>query len=129
MAIKALSYVGVKSEKIQDWSHYATKILGMQEFDKTKNSLMLRMDDQKQRFSVSNDGGEGLSFIGWEVEKKSDLEKFASKLDSNNVKVFWGENFLCDKRFVQELIFFDDPAGNRVELIFNPFKTKEEFKL
>ena len=128
MAIKALSYLGVKSEKIQDWSHYATKILGMQEFDRTKNSLMLRMDDQKQRFSVSNDGGEGLSFIGWEVEKKSDLEKFASKLDNNNIKVSWGENFLCDKRFVQELIFFDDPAGNRVELIFNPFKTKEEFK-
>jgi hypothetical protein len=60
MAIKALSYLGVTSEKIQDWSDYATKNLGMQEIDKTKNSLMLRMDDQKQRFSISNDGGEGL---------------------------------------------------------------------
>ena len=58
MAIKALSYLGVTSEKIQDWSDYATKNLGMQEIDKTKNSLMLRMDDQKQRFSISNDGGE-----------------------------------------------------------------------
>ena len=40
MAIKALSYLGVTSEKIQDWSDYATKNLGMQEIDKTKNSLM-----------------------------------------------------------------------------------------
>ena len=31
MAIKALSYLGVTSEKIQDWSDYATKNLGMQE--------------------------------------------------------------------------------------------------
>ena len=63
MAIKALSYLGVTSEKIQDWSDYATRNLGMQEIDKTKNSLMLRMDDQKQRFSISNDGGEGLSIF------------------------------------------------------------------
>ena len=62
MAIKALSYLGVTSEKIQEWSDYATKNLGMQEIDKTKNSLMLRMDDQKQRFSISNDGSEGYHF-------------------------------------------------------------------
>ena len=128
MAIKALSYLGVTSEKIQDWSNYATKNLGMQEIDKTKNSLMLRMDDQKQRFSISNDGGEGLSFLGWEVENKSDLDYFASKLNKNNVKVFRGQKFLCDKRFVEDLIYFKDPAGNQIELIFNPFKTDDEFK-
>ena len=114
MAIKALSYLGVTSEKIQDWSDYATKNLGMQEIDKTKNSLMLRMDDQKQRFSISNDGGEGLSFLGWEVENKSDLDNFASILDQNNVKVFRGKKFLCDKRYVEDLIYFKDPAGNEL---------------
>jgi len=41
MAIKALSYLGVTSEKIQDWSHYATKNLGMQEIDKTKKYQFL----------------------------------------------------------------------------------------
>ena len=128
MAIKALSYLGVTSEKIQDWSDYATKNLGMQEIDKTKNSLMLRMDDQKQRFSISNDGGEGLSFLGWEVENKCDLDNFASILDQNNVKVSRGQKFLCDKRYVEDLIYFKDPAGNQIEFIFNPFKTYEEFK-
>ncbi len=128
MAIKALSYLGVNSQKIQDWSSYATKKLGMQEIDKTKNSLMLRMDDQKQRFSISNDGGEGLAFMGWEVENESDLESFSSKLEKNQYRVFRGEKSLCDKRFVEELIYFYDPAGNKIELIFNPFKTDEEFK-
>ena len=129
MAIKALSYLGVTSEKIQDWSDYATRNLGMQEIDKTKNSLMLRMDDQKQRFSISNDGGEGLSFLGWEVENKSDLDYFASKLDDNDVKVFRGQKFLCDKRYVEDLIYFKDPAGNQIELIFNPLKLTKSLNL
>ena len=33
-----------------------------------------------------------------------------------------------DKRFVQELIHFNDPQGNRVELVFNPMKDTEPFK-
>lgn len=128
MGIKALSYLGVNSRKIQDWSVYATKNLGMQEIDKTKNSLMFRMDDQKQRFSVCNDGREGISFMGWEVENKFDLEDLASKLEKNRISVKKGKKNLCDERFVQELIYFYDPAGNKIELIFNPYKTKEEFK-
>ncbi len=128
MAIKALSYLGVNSRKIQDWSHYASKNLGMQEIDKTKNSLMFRMDDQKQRFSVFNDGREGISFMGWEVENKYDLEKLACKLEKNKVRVYIGKNNLCDERFVKELIYFEDPAGNKIELIFKPYKTNEKFK-
>ena len=33
MAIKALSYIGVNSDKFEDWSDYSQKNLGMQQVD------------------------------------------------------------------------------------------------
>ena len=39
MAINALSYIGVNSDKIEDWSDYSQKCLGMQRVDRAKGSL------------------------------------------------------------------------------------------
>ena len=47
MAINALSYIGVNSDKIDDWSDYSEKYLGMQRVDRGKGTLSYRMDDQK----------------------------------------------------------------------------------
>ena len=128
MGIIALSYLGVNSNKIEDWSSFATKKLGMQKVDKTNKSLMFRMDDQKQRFCITEDDGECLSYLGWEVEKKEDLKYFAEKLEKSNIKVFLGDKSLSDQRFVEEIIYFFDPSNNRIELLFNPQKDQDPFK-
>ena len=73
MGIIALSYLGVNSNKIDDWSTFAINKLGMQKVDKTRKSLLFRMDDQKQRFCITGDDGDSLSYLGWEVENKDDL--------------------------------------------------------
>ena len=86
------------------------------------------MDSQKQRFSVTGEKGDNLCFLGWEVEKSDDLDYYASKLEKNKFKVFIGDHSLANKRYVEKLIFFYDPSGNRIELSFNPYKTDEEFK-
>ena len=128
MGIIALSYLGVNSNKIEDWSSFATKKLGMQKVDKTNKSLMFRMDDQKQRFCITEDDGECLSYLGWEVEKKEDLKYFAEKLEKSNIKVFLGDKSLSDQRFVEEIIYFFDPSNNRIELLYNPQKDQDPFK-
>ena len=80
MAIKALSYIGVNSEKFEDWSDYTQKSLGMQQVDRGKDILSFRMDDQKQRLTITGDTGDGLGFMGWEVDEKEDLLFFWSNL-------------------------------------------------
>ena len=55
MAIHALSYIGVNSDKIEDWSNYSEKCLGMQRVDRAKGTLSFRMDDQKQRLAITGD--------------------------------------------------------------------------
>ena len=41
MAIKALSYIGVNSDKFEDWSDYTQKSLGMQQVDRGKDIFCL----------------------------------------------------------------------------------------
>ena len=128
MAINALSYIGVNSDRIEDWSDYSRKCLGMQQVDRAKDSLSFRMDDQKQRLVVTGDTGDSLAFMGWEVEKKEDLKMYADRLENNNIPVTHGQSSFADKRFVKDLIYFKDPQGNQIELIFDPMKDSDPFK-
>ena len=94
MSINALSYIGVNSDKIEEWQDFATKNLGMQKTDYSKKSLFFRMDDQKQRFTISGEPGDKLAFLGWEIEEKSDLQKYAKRLEHNGIDVFIGNKNL-----------------------------------
>ncbi len=127
MAICALGYLGVRSDNLEDWSDFAGQLLGMQKVDRGGRNLSFRMDDRKQRFVVADEPGDAIAFIGWEVENAADIETYAARLDAANVSVSFGSRELADRRFVEQLIHFDDPAGNRIELFFNPFVDSQPF--
>ena len=48
---------------------------------RSRSSLAFRMDDRKQRIIVDADGGEGISFFGWEVADAAALDALAAHLD------------------------------------------------
>lgn len=66
--------------------------------------------------AVLDEPGETLAFMGWDVEHKNDLEMYATRLDTAGVSVRIGDKALCDRRFVDSLIWFENPGGNRIEL-------------
>ena len=68
MTINALAYLGIHSDKLEDWSAFATQLLGMQRVDQSRG--VLSFIDRKQRLSVSNESGEVLAFMEWEVVQK-----------------------------------------------------------
>ena len=70
MAIKALSYIGVNSDKFEDWSDYSQKNLGMQQVDRGKDILSFRMDDQKQRLTITGEKVITLDFWAGKWKKK-----------------------------------------------------------
>jgi len=127
MPIRSLGYIGVRSDRINDWAYFANKILAMQLDDRGGKQLSFRMDDLMQRLVVSDEPGDTLAFIGWEVSQQSDLQDFAARLDNAGRKVVQGSTELADRRFVEALIVTHDPAGNRIELVWNPMKSDEPF--
>ena len=52
MSLKALSYLGIRSDKLNDRSSFAGGLLGMQKIDKSGRSMAFRMDSQEQRLLV-----------------------------------------------------------------------------
>ena len=127
MAISALGYIGIRSDKDQDWSDFAGTLLGMQEVDRGGKTQAFRMDDRTQRLVISDEPGDTLAFIGWEVERKEDLDAYAARLDAAGTRVEIGSAALADRRFVEALIHFQDPAGNRIELVWNPMQADTPF--
>ncbi len=128
MAICALGYLGVRSDKASDWQHYATQILGFQRVDAGGNSVAYRMDDRKQRLVLLDEPGSTLGFMGWEVDTKDDLAFYAATLSDAGFEVEAGTAELADQRYVDSLICFDDPDGNRIELCWQPESTSEPFQ-
>ncbi|CAH1659439.1 VOC family protein [Chelatococcus asaccharovorans] len=116
MPVVALGYLGVRSDRLEDWSGFASRLLGMQIADQGGKQCSFRMDDRKQRLVVSDEPGETLAFLGFEVSAPADLDALAARLEAAAFVVNRGSRSLADRRFVNDLIVVHDPAGNRVEL-------------
>ncbi|MCB1394473.1 MAG: VOC family protein [Rhodobacter sp.] len=127
MAISALAYLGLRSNQLDDWTAFASGILGMQPIDRAGRAMAFRMDDRMQRLLVSDEPGDTLAYIGFEVEQAEDLQRFAARLDAAGVAVQAGTASLADRRFVGDLIWFTDPMGNRIELVHAPFSSGDPF--
>lgn len=127
MAIIALGYLGLRSDRLDDWSDFAGALLGMQKIDRGGKALAFRMDDKMQRLLVTDEPGDTLAFLGFEVAQRDDLQTYAARLESAGVAVHAAAPGLADRRFVGDLIWFHDPAGNRVELFHAPMIATDPF--
>ena len=128
MGVLALAYLGVGSDKSEEWSEFARRLLGMQLVDRGGKTLAFRMDGRKQRLVVSGEAGDTIAFMGWEVDSRCDLETYAARLEKAGVEVAEGSRELADRRCVESLIHFRDPEGNRIELCLNPMVASEPFR-
>ena len=79
------------------------------------------MDDRKQRLLVNSQDGEGLAFMGWEVDGSGDLETLGARLETSTASPSRrGDRALAEQRQVADLLVFADPAGNRIEVFCGP---------
>ena len=75
------------------------------------------MDDRKQRYIITDDGADGLGFMGWEVEAHADLDTLAARAGGRRHAVEPGSGAIAEQRRVTDLITFADPGGNRLEVL------------
>ena len=139
MAINALSYIGVNSDKIEDWSDYSQKCLGMQRVDRAKGTLSFRMDDHKQRLAITGDTGDSLAFMGWEVEKKEDYRFYYSSGINYFITFYVGTESFLNKTYgvvgleensnQEMLILVLEHTATRNKLFYFNKKTKTETEL
>jgi len=131
MALDSLGYFGVLARNLDDWSSFAQKLLGLQLIDRSRKTLTFRMDDRRQRIVVHEDGvnaGDRAAFMGWEVADRSELDRVAAALEAARVDVVRAPRTTADERHVKDLIAFEDPAGNRLEVFYGAETAADPFK-
>ncbi len=127
----SLGYVGVHSTKLDDWHTFATRLLGMQATTQAGAQRTFRMDDRRQRLIVSGDADEsggGMGFFGWEAVDAQAMSAVAARLERAGVPVRQGSRALAGRRHVADLICFDDPAGNRLEVFHGAEVADDSFR-
>lgn len=118
LLLDSLGYVGVSSDRLDDWTSFGRDVAGMQPAESGRRSLALRMDDRSQRFLVCDDGGRG--FYGFEVSDADALEQVARRLDEQQVPHLELDAPTRDHRRITRGIWFRDPEGNRIEVFHGP---------
>ena len=128
MSVLSLGYMGVRAKKLEDWTSYGPRHLGLQRVDKSRSSVAFRMDDRSQRIVVNEANDDGVDFLGWEVADKRALDALGARLEQGKIRVTRGSRALADERKVADLVTFQDPSGNRLEAFHNAEISGEAFR-
>jgi 2,3-dihydroxybiphenyl 1,2-dioxygenase len=128
MTIQALGYLGIGTDRLDDWTDYATNWLGMQAVNRGAGVRAFRMDDRKQRLVIDRSLAEGQRYFGWEVADAAVLDALGTRLEAAGVAVTREPKSLADQRFVSDLISFADPFGNRLEAFHGAQIADEPFR-
>jgi len=120
MRPNALGYIGVGSSDLNDWENFGIGLVGLQCGDSSSQFRAFRMDDRKSRLLIDGTHPDGDCFFGWEVSNADELDRFGAKLDAADVAVTREPAHVAEMRAVAQVLSFNDPAGNRVEIFSGP---------
>ena len=117
MGIRSLGYLRIEATDMAAWREYGLKVLGMVEGKGTDpESLYLRMDDFPARLVIVPGEHDRLVASGWETANAADLQDIRERLDSAAVPYKEGTADQLADRKVDQLITFEDPTGNTLEV-------------
>jgi 3,4-dihydroxy-9,10-secoandrosta-1,3,5(10)-triene-9,17-dione 4,5-dioxygenase len=115
--IRSLGYLRIESADLAAWREFGVRILGMTEGrGPADGALYLRMDDFPARLVIVPGSRDRLLATGWEVADATALAAVRRALAEAGVAVKPGAPDELAARRVGEMLRFDDPAGNAVEV-------------
>ncbi|MGH3207091.1 MAG: iron-dependent extradiol dioxygenase HsaC [Trebonia sp.] len=115
--IRSLGYLRIESANVAAWREFGVKILGMVEGrGPEEGAVYLRMDDFPARLVIVRGSRERLIASGWEVAGAAELGAVGRALADAGVAVKAGTPGELAARRVADMLRFDDPAGNAVEV-------------
>ncbi|MCW2645334.1 MAG: 3,4-dihydroxy-9,10-secoandrosta,3,5(10)-triene-9,17-dione 4,5-dioxygenase [Pseudonocardiales bacterium] len=117
MGIRSLGYLRIEATDVAAWREYGLKVLGMLEGKGSNpDALYLRMDDFPARLVIVPGAHNRLAVSGWESANAAEVQDVRASLEGAGVPYKEGTADELAERRVDELIRFDDPSGNTLEV-------------
>ena len=115
--IRSMGYARVASTDLEQWKHFAGKVLGLAEGrGPNADNLYYRIDEVSARLVVFPADVDQLSCVGWELADHPALQAAREHLSKVGVEFEEGTEEELAERRVQELVRFTDPFDNVFEL-------------
>ncbi len=113
-----ISYCRVGTRKLAKVAAFATDILGLEAAGRNGDTRYFRSDDRHHTLAY-HDGDPDEQATGFEVAA-AEFGNAAATLDALGHPFRVGNREACELRHVRELLTFDDPSGNTIELVVRP---------
>ena len=115
--IASLGYLRIESSDVAAWREFGVKVLGMVEGrGPDPGAVYLRLDEFPARLVIVPGEADRLLASGWEVAGSAALDGVRRALDEAGVPVKAGTDAELAGRRVAELLRFEDPSGNALEV-------------
>jgi 3,4-dihydroxy-9,10-secoandrosta-1,3,5(10)-triene-9,17-dione 4,5-dioxygenase len=126
--IMSLGYLRLETTDVEAWRTFASSVLGAVESKgPAADALYLRIDAFPARFVIVPGEKDRLVTVGLEAPRSADLAEIAARLEAAGIasKQASAED-LADRR-VSEMIQFDDPYGNAIEVFTGAYLDAKPF--
>jgi 2,3-dihydroxybiphenyl 1,2-dioxygenase len=128
MTIESLGYLGLKVKDPSAFETFATQILGLMPGEGGGESRRFRLDELGWRIAVEEGDADDLSYLGFEVSGRAELEDMRKRLQEAGVPVDDSGPEVLTAREVLGLISCKDPDGLTVEIFYGPtLRTEKPF--
>lgn len=114
-----IRYVRLGTHDRQQADRYASEVLGLQRVRHEARASYFRSDDRDHTL-VYFEGDPSDHTIGFELRTADELEAAAAELSNRGVPVRAGTAEECEQRHLRAFIHFQDPTGNKIDLMVGP---------
>ncbi|GAB1387630.1 VOC family protein [Melaminivora sp.] len=118
MDIRGLAYVVAQTTDIPRWKNFAENVLGMMTAPTASGGLLVRMDERQFRFAVEPGARDAYCASGWEVASQAAFDAAVQTLSAAKVAHVLEDAAFCRQRCAQQVVSFNDPSGNRHEVVW-----------
>ncbi|AXY03685.1 biphenyl 2,3-dioxygenase (plasmid) [Vibrio alfacsensis] len=127
MDIKALGYFVAQTDDLNKWQHYAEQVLGMSTHPAPSGGMYIKMDERPFRMLIIEGSENRYIASGWELASKDAFDAAIERLTEHQVAWEIADDEQCTQRGVQDLVTFQDPAGNTHEVYWGFLSGCEPF--
>ena len=124
--LQDISYVRLGTADLDGATAFATDILGLEIAHQSKDAVHFK-SDQREHTLCYFAGSPADQTVGFEVADRADLDAAAAELDKLGHPVHAGTDKEAELRRVRSFIAFNDPTGNRIELVWRPMMSSKRY--
>jgi 2,3-dihydroxy-p-cumate/2,3-dihydroxybenzoate 3,4-dioxygenase len=117
--LQNVSYVRLGTRDLEGATRFATGYLGLEVSERANGALYFKSDAREHTLCYV-EGDPADQAAGFEIADRDGLSSAAAELERLGYRVHHGTAEESELRKVRDFIAFNDPSGNRIELVWRP---------